>query len=61
MPGFLNRDLLNGRLWRVEYADDDPTAFVGQETVSEAAGALLPLDGMFRAYAIEELLDGLLP
>lgn len=57
MPAFKRREPLSGRLWRVEYGDDDPNSNPRESPIGETEAALLPDDGLYGSVAAARVLD----
>jgi hypothetical protein len=60
MPAFGRDELLSDRLWRVEYADDDPNSRPREFAITRGEFEQLPKDGLAGYGFIEERLTGLL-
>lgn len=57
MPPFKRRGVLDDRLWRVEYDDNNPNSTPRESPIGEAEAAALPDDGLYGAVAVARVLD----
>lgn len=57
MPAFKRKSPLDQRLWRVEYADDDPNSTPRESLITEQQARSLPDDGLYGDVAIARVLD----
>ncbi len=56
-PKFKRRSPIDGRVWRVEYHDDDPNSTPREVPIDEVSAAALPDDALHGDVAIERVLD----
>lgn len=57
LPAFTRRSPLDQRIWRVEYADDDPNSTPRESVVTEEEARGLPDDALSGGGAIARILD----
>lgn len=57
MPPFKRRGVLDGRLWRVQYDDNNPNSIPRESPIGEAEAAGLPEDGLYGDLAAARVLD----